>query len=103
MYNDVILLSALILVLVIIWVALKLNVRVRKQKLQQIKSLNLANYITFINNYTQGEEAEKKGDKTSARRHFQKALLNLEEEQNPDTLTKDAIKDIKERIDALLD
>lgn len=103
MYNDVILLSALIIVLFIIWIALKLNVRVRRQKLEQIKSLNLANYVTFINNYTQGEEAEKKGDKTSARRYFQKALLNLEEEQDPDELTRDAIKDIKERIDALLE
>lgn len=101
MFNDVILLSALIIVLFIIWIALKLNVRVRKQKLEQIKSLNLANYVTFINNYKQGEEAENKGDKTSALRFFQKALLNLEEEQNPDELTRDAIKDIKVRIDSL--
>lgn len=91
----------LVLVLLIIWIALKLNIKVRSQKVQQIKNQNLGNYVTFLNNFNTAEEEEKKGNIKIARIHFQKALRALEEEENPDDLVKETIDEVKGRLAAL--
>lgn len=101
MYRDVILLSALIVVLFVIWLALKLSIRVRRAHARQIKGLNLASYVTFVNNFNRGEEAEKRGDRQDALRYYRRALLNLEEEENPDKLTLETIAEVQAKIEAL--
>ena len=101
MFNDVIFLSIFIVVMTIIWIALNINIRVRKQKAKQIRSLNLANYVTFINNFKLAEEEEQKGNTKIAIMHFRKALENLEQEENPDELVQETIDEIKERLAAL--
>ncbi len=101
MFRDVIFLSALILVLFIIWIALKLNIRVRKSRAEQIKKVNFASYVTFANNFTRGEEAEMRGDREGALRHVRRAMSSLNEEEDPDELTRQAIDDVRKKIATL--
>lgn len=101
MLRDVIFLSALIVVLFVAWLALKLNIRVRRKRATEIKHLNLSGYITFVKNFKLGEEAEKAGDSHEALKHFRLALSNLEEEEKPDELTLETIEEVKNRISAL--
>jgi len=100
-YQDVIFLSALILVLFIIWVALKINIKVRKARAEEIKKINLANYVTFVNNFNKGEEAERRGDRRTALQFFKRALQILEDEEQQDELTRETKKEVLERIAAL--
>ena len=101
MFNDVIFLISLIVVLTIIWIALNINIRIRKQKVKQIKSIKLANYVKYVNNFNTAEEEEKKGNKKIAIVHYRKALDNLLEEENPDDIVRDAISELEERLSAL--
>lgn len=101
MFQDVIFLSALIVVLFIGWLALKLNIRVRKARAKEIKSVNFANYVSFVNNFNKAEEAEKKGDHRQALRLFKRSLQILEDEENQDEITREAREEVLERIAAL--
>jgi hypothetical protein len=88
-------------VLTIIWIALNVNIYIRKQKVKQIKSVKLANYVKYVNNFNTAEEEEKKGNKKIAIVQYRKALENLLEEENPDDIVQEAIAEIKERLSAL--
>lgn len=101
MFQDVIFLSALIVVLFIGWLALKLNIRVRKARAKEIKSVNFANYVSFVNNFNKAEEAEKNGDRRQALRLFKRSLQILEDEENQDEITREAREEVLERIAAL--
>jgi len=100
-FQDVIFLSALIVVLFIGWLALKLNIRVRKARAKEIKSVNFANYVSFVNNFNKAEEAEKNGDRRQALRLFKRSLQILEDEENQDEITREAREEVLERIAAL--
>jgi hypothetical protein len=100
-YQDVIFITAFIVVLFIIWIALKLNIRVRKARAEHIKQVNLADYVTFVNNFTKAEEAEKKGNRSEALRLFRRALERLEDEKNPDDITLETMEEVRARIAAL--
>jgi Cdc6-like AAA superfamily ATPase len=91
----------LILVLFIGWLALKINIRVRKAQAKTIKKINLANYVTFASNFTQAEEAERKGDRRKALQLFKRALQILEDDENQDEITLETKKEVVERIAAL--
>lgn len=99
--RDLILLSSLILVLLIVYVALKVNIRVRKARTAEIKKLNIAGYVKFLNNFKRGEEAEDRGNKQEAVQWFRRALVCLEEEENPDELVEETIVEVKNKIDDL--
>ncbi|HUX07065.1 MAG TPA: hypothetical protein VMX35_07085 [Acidobacteriota bacterium] len=101
MFQDVIFLSALIVVLFIGWLALKLNIRVRKARAKEIKSVNFANYVSFVNNFNKAEEAEKNGDRRQALRLFKRSLQILEDEENQDEITREAREEVLERIATL--
>jgi len=100
-FQDVIFLSALIVVLFIGWLALKLNIRVRKARAKEIKSVNFANYVSFVNNFNKAEEAEKNGDRRQALRLFKRSLQILEDEENQDEITREAREEVLERIATL--
>jgi hypothetical protein len=101
-FQDVIFLSVLIVVLFIGWVALKLNIRVRKARAGEIKRANLAGYVTFASYFNKAEEAEKSGDKLRALELFRRALRILENEEKQDEITIETRKEVSERI-ALLE
>ncbi len=101
MFQDVIFLSALILVLFIGWLALKLNIRVRKARAKEIKKVNFANYVSFASNFTKAEEAEKSGNHRQALHLFKRALQILEEDENQDEITRETREEVLERITAL--
>lgn len=101
MFNDVVFLVILIVVLAIIWIALNINIYLRRKRARQIRSLNLAHYVTFVNNFKLAEEEEKKGNIKLAIIHFRKALENLEREENPDEIVLETIDEIKQRLAAL--
>lgn len=101
MFHDVIFLSALILVLFIIWLALKINIHVRRKRADSIKEGNLANYVTFVNNFKKAEAAEGRGDKAEALRYFRRALEILHEIEEQDEMTQETIEEVQGRIAAL--
>lgn len=101
MWNDVIFWGSIVAVLTIIWIALNINIRIRKQKVDQIKSINLKNYVTFINSYKLAEEEEQKGNVKVALVHYRKALESLEREENPDALIEETTADLRTRIQSL--
>ena len=103
MIRDLIFMSALVIVLFIAWVALKVNIRVRKARANQIKTTNLVGYVTFVNNFNRGEEAEERGDKPEALRCFRRALACLEEERERDDLVNETIAEVKAKIATLED
>ncbi len=99
--QEVVFLSALILVLFIVWLALKLHVRVRRTRAKEIRKLNLASYVTFINNYKRGEEAEERGSLAEALRCYRRALENLKEDVVSDDLTRETSSELEDKIAAL--
>lgn len=101
MFKDVIFLSVLIAVLFLFWIALNINIRVRRKRTREIKNVNFSGYIVFVKQFKLAEEAEASGDTKIALEHFNKALASLEEEENPDTLIRETIDEVKTRISAL--
>ena len=101
MFRDVIILSAVIIVLFIIWLALKINIHVRRKRAGALKEVNLANYVTFINNFNKAEEAERRSDQATALQHYRRALEILHEIEEQDELTQDTIKEVEGRIAVL--
>lgn len=103
MFTDVIILSALIVVLFILWIGLKLNARVRLQKIRDVKGarVDLAAYVNFAQTFNLAEEEERKGNLKLARFHFQRALELLEQEEEPDQLTRETIAEVKQRLASL--
>ena len=99
--QEVVFLSALILVLFIVWLALKLQVRVRRTRAREIRKLNLASYVTFINNYKRGEEAEGRGSPAEALRCYRRALESLREDVVSDDLTRETTSELEDKIAAL--
>lgn len=101
MHRDLVFMVSLVAVLFIVWVALKVSIRVRKARADQIRKTNLAGYVMYVNNFNKGEEAEQRGNKREALRCFKRALASLELEQERDDLLEGAISEVKSRIAAL--
>ena len=101
MLRDLIFIVALVVVLFIVWLALKMNIRVRKARASEIKGINLAGYVTFINNFKKGEEAEGRGNRQEAIRCFRRALSSLRSSEDSDELVKETEREVSERIASL--
>jgi hypothetical protein len=102
-YRDTILLALFVLVMLIIWIALNVNIFVRKKKMKAIRGQNksLGNYVTFVHNFKHGEEEEKKGNTKIALMYYNKALEILENEEEKDELVQETIEEVKEKIASL--
>ena len=101
MFNDVIFLGAVVVVLTIIWIGLNINIKIRKQKLKEIRKVDFSSYVTFTKNFKMAEREEEKGNLKIARIYFEKCLKILNEEEKPDDLVKDTIAEVQERIDLI--
>lgn len=102
MFDDVIILGSVVAVLTIIWIGLNINIKIRRNKLKQIKKVDFSSYVTFTKNFKIAEKEESEGNLKIARNYFDKCLKILEEEENPDDLVKETIDEVKQRI-ALVD
>jgi hypothetical protein len=100
-FNDVIFLGAVVVVLTIIWIGLNINIKIRRQKLKEIKKVDFSSYVTFTKNFKMAEKEEEKGNLKVARLYFEKCLKILQEEENPDDLIKDTLAEVQERIDII--
>lgn len=100
MLRDTILLALFVLVMLIIWIALNVNIFVRKRRMKQIKGQNksMGSYVTFVHNFNAGEEEEKKGNNKIALMYFNKALEVLQQEENKDELVLETIQEVEEKI-----
>ena len=98
MFDNLYFMVTLVLVLFATWLGLKFVIRRRRESAEQIRGLNVAGYVLFLNNFKKAEAAEQRGRKKEAIWLFKRALASLEQMENPDALLLETIVEVRERI-----
>lgn len=97
-FQNIYFMGTLVAVLFAMWLGLKFVIHRRKESAEQVRQVNVAGYVTFLNNFKKGEEAEEKGRKREALFCFQRALASLEEMGTPDQLLQETMDEVRGRI-----